>query len=279
MSSGLFDTLKATAARHGACDPLWLKHDEPQKFSTTEAGTSGPEVILLHGLFGALSNWDSMMPHLARYARPIALQFPILTGHRSEVKVKALSTYTEYMIRERQIQPVTLCGNSLGGHVALRLCLASPELVDCMILSGTSGLYEHSVDSLPMRPDKKWVREHMGRVFYNQYHVTDASVDEVHNILSNRTNTLNLIHAARSAKRDNLLKLLPQIKCPVLLLWGEDDSVTTMDVAETFQKHIPNAKLVTVKNCGHAPMIEYPEWFAGEIEKFLQEHSRYFKKP
>lgn len=278
MSPGIFNTLKATAARHGGCDPLWLKNDEPQQFSTSESGTTGPEVILLHGLFGALSNWDSLTPLLAQYARPIALQFPILTGHRSEVKVKALSTYTEYMIRERQLQPVTLCGNSLGGHVALRLSLASPELVDCMILSGTSGLYEHSVDSLPMRPDKKWVREHMLRVFYHPEHVTDASVDEVHNILANRTNTLNLIHAARSAKRDNLLKLLPQIKVPVLLLWGEDDNVTTMDVAETFHKNLPNSKLVTIKNCGHAPMIEHPEWFSNEMEKFLREHSRYYRK-
>lgn len=278
MSQGIFNTLKATAARHGSCDPLWLKNDEVQQFNTVEGGSTGPEVILLHGLLGALSNWDALTPMMAGYAKPIALKLPILTGHRSEVRVKALSTYTEYMIRERQIQPVALCGNSLGGHVALRLCLASPDLVDCMILSGTSGLYEHSVDSLPVRPDKKFVREHMSRVFYNQEHVTEAAIDEIFNILSSRPYTLNLIHAARSAKKDNLLKLLPQIKVPTLLLWGEDDTVTTMDVAETFHKHIPNSKLVTIKNCGHAPMIEYPEWFSNECEKFLREHSRHFKK-
>lgn len=278
MNQGLFNTLKAAAVRHGACDPLWLKHDEPQKFQTIEAGTAGPEVVLLHGLLGALSNWDSLIPYLGNFARPIALQFPILTGHRSEVLVKALSVYTEYLVRERQLQPVALCGNSLGGHVALRLCLASPELVDCLILSGTSGLYEHSVDSLPVRPDKKFVREHMSRVFSNQQFVTEAAIDEIAGILSSRVNTLNLIHAARSAKKDNLLKLLPLIKVPTLLLWGEDDTVTTMDVAETFHKHIPNSKLVSIKNCGHAPMIEHPEWFSNEVEKFLREHSRYFKK-
>ena len=278
MNQGILDTLKATAHRHGACDPQWLKNNEKPTFSTVEAGTAGPEVILLHGLLGALSNWESMQPLVAQYAKTIALQFPILTGHRSEVRVKALSVYTEYLIRERNIGPVALCGNSLGGHVALRLCLASPELVDCLILSGTSGLYEHSVDSLPIRPDKKFVREHMSRVFSNQQFVTEAAIDEIAGILASRSNTLNLIHAARSAKKDNLLKLLPQIKVPTLLLWGEDDSVTTMEVAETFHKHIPNSKLVSIKNCGHAPMIEYPEWFSGEVEKFLREHSRHFKK-
>jgi 2-hydroxy-6-oxonona-2,4-dienedioate hydrolase len=278
MTHGILETLKLTASRHGSCDPLWLKNNEIPKFNTVEHGAAGPEVILLHGLLGALSNWESLEPLMAKYAKAIALQFPILTGHRSEVRVKALSVYTEFLIRQRALAPVALCGNSLGGHVALRLCLASPELVDCLILSGTSGLYEHSVDSLPIRPDKKFVREHMSRVFYNQQFVTDKAVDEIAGILVSRTNTLNLIHAARSAKKDNLLKLLPQIKVPTLLLWGENDTVTTMDVAETFHKHIPNSKLVTIKNCGHAPMIEYPEWFSNEVEKFLREHSRHFKK-
>jgi 2-hydroxy-6-oxonona-2,4-dienedioate hydrolase len=278
MSQGIIDTLKLTAHRHGACDPLWLKNNDKVVFSTVEEGTAGPEVILLHGLLGALSNWESLSPLLAKYAKAIALQFPILSGHRSEVRVKALAVYTEYLIRERNLGPVALCGNSLGGHVAMRLCLASPELVDCLILSGTSGLYEHSVDSLPIRPDKKFVREHMSRVFNNQKFVTEEAIDEIAGILASRSNTLNLIHAARSAKKDNLLSVLPQIKVPTLLLWGEDDTVTTMDVAETFHKHIPNSKLVSIKNCGHAPMIEHPEWFSEQVEKFLREHSRHFKK-
>lgn len=278
MAVGLFDELKRTASQHGSCDPLWLKHDQEPKFQTVEGGKEGPEVVLLHGLLGALSNWDSLFPMLEPFSKPIALHLPILSAHRSEVKVKALSVYTECLVRQRNIGPVALCGNSLGGHIALRLCLASPHLVDCMILSGASGLYEHSVDALPIRPTHKYIREHMARVFYNEHFITDAAVEEIYQILSKRMKVLNLIHAARSAKKDNLLKVLGQIKVPTLLLWGEDDEITTMQVAETFHKHIPNSKLVTIKNCGHAPMIEYPEWFAGEVEKFLKEHSRYHKK-
>ncbi len=262
----------------GACEPKWLKKRKEPQFKVTSSGTAGPELLLLHGLFGAMSNWDSMIPFVDEYARPTAFSFPLLTAHRSEVKVKALAAYTEYYIRREGLAPVALCGNSLGGHVAMRVCLSSPELVDCMVLSATSGLYEHSVDTLPVRMGEKFVREHMSRVFYNQEFVTDEAVNEVVGILTSRLNTLNLIHAARSAKKDNLLEYLKEIKVPVLLLWGEDDTVTTMDVAEAFHKHIPNSKLVTIKGCGHAPMIEHPEWFSGEVEKFLREHSRYFKK-
>lgn len=267
----------------GGCDPIWLKSSAAPTFQTVEntSATDGarkPDMILLHGLFGALSNWDSSFPLFQSYSNPLALQFPIITGHRSEVKVKALAAYTEYFVRMRGLAPVALCGNSLGGHVALRLCLASPQLVDCLILSGTSGLYEHSVDSLPVRPDKNFIREHMSRVFYNSQFITEQAIEEIHQILTKRTNVLNLIHAARSAKKDNLQNLLKNIKVPTLLLWGEDDQVTTMEVAHIFKKLIPNSELVSIKNCGHAPMIEYPEWFSENVERFLRKHSRFYKQ-
>ena len=282
MSEAVLKDVEKSAARMEGCDPLWLKRRKSPTFSVVEKGDEqrsphAPDLILLHGLFGALSNWESTFPLFGHYSNPIALSFPILSGHRSEVKVKALAAYTEFFVRARSLAPVTLCGNSLGGHVAMRLCLASPELVDCLVLSATSGLYEHSVDSLPIRPDERFVREHMARVFYNSEFITDDAVGEIATILKSRMNVLNLIHAARSAKKDNLLHLLPEIKVPVLLLWGEDDQVTTMEVAEAFAKHLPNAELQTIKNCGHAPMIEHPEWFSEHVERFLRKHSRFYK--
>jgi pimeloyl-ACP methyl ester carboxylesterase len=277
MGKGFLQSVKDNLAKWGSVDPLWLKNEQPPEFTTVEMGSDGPEMVLLHGLFGAVSNWNDTQPLMARYCKPIALHFPLLTGHRSEVKVKALALYTDYFVRSRNLQPVALCGNSLGGHVALRLYLAAPELVDCLILSGTSGLYEHSVDALPLRPDASFVRDHMSKVFFQQRFVTDESVQGMVDILSDKMNVLNLIHAARSAKKDNLKDLLGQVTVPTLLIWGEDDQVTTMAVAEAFHKLIPNSELVTFPNCGHAPMIEYPERFAEEVQKFLKKHSRFYK--
>lgn len=275
--TSLFEHAESTAEKLGACEPAWLKEGKEPEFYAVEEGTSGPEIFLLHGLLGAFSNWEATMPEMAKFARPIALHFPILTAHRSEVKVKALAAFTEFYIRKRGVERAILCGNSLGGHVALRLCLAVPELVDCLILSGSSGLYEHSVDALPVRPDRKYLKEHMARVFYNERFITDERVEEIYKVICKRMNTLNLIHAARSAKKDNLLKELKNIQVPTLLLWGENDNITTMEVADIFHSEIPNSELVTVKNCGHAPMIEYPEWFAEQTQKFLEKNSKVYR--
>lgn len=273
MFRSLFDAIKQSSAIFGN-DPSWVKSGIEPNFQTVEApvGAKGPEMVLLHGLFGALSNWQTVTPHFADYTKPIALQFPLTTGPRTDIKVNGLALYTEYFIRKRGIEPTILCGNSLGGHVAMRLYLANPSLVKCMILSATSGLYEHSVDSLPIRPDHRFVREHMNKVFFNSRFVTEEGINEIAEILSDRGRTLNLIHTARSAKRDNMLHELKRIEVPTLLVWGEDDKVTTMEVAETFHKNIKGSKLVTIKNCGHAPMIEHPEWFADEVKKFLRDN-------
>ena len=277
MVKGFFNELRATAARLGFADPQWLKDSQEPKFKTDEPAGVGPELLLLHGLLGAVSNWEKVLPGLAKISKPIAFQLPILTAPRPDVKIKALSLYTEAFIRDRNLGPVAVCGNSLGGHVALRLCLAHPELVDCLILTGSSGLYEHTVEALPVRPDREFIHGHMSQVVYNQELVTKEAIDEIYGIISNKLNLVNLVHAAKSAKRDNLFDLLPQIKVPTLLLWGENDTITPMDVAETFNKRIPGSKLVSIKECGHAPMLEHPEWFTAQIEKFLKENSRYYK--
>ena len=275
MAKGIFKFIKDSLPKLGASDPLWVVNEQEPSFKTVEMGDKGPDLVLLHGLFGALSNWDSVQPLMAEYSKTIALSLPLLSAHRSEVKVKALSMYAEYFVRSRNFAPVSLCGNSLGGHVALRLYLAAPQLVDCLVLTATSGLYEHSVDALPVRPGREFVEEHMKKVFSNQEFVTEEAIMEIVRILEDRTRVLNLIHAARSAKKDNLKDLLGTIKVPTLLLWGEDDQVTTMEVAEMFHKLIPNSQLVSIKNCGHAPMIEHPEWFSEEVKKFLKKHSRH----
>jgi len=94
------DVLHA-ASKMGGCDPEWLKSENGPEFKTIESGNLGPDIILLHGLLGAVSNWDSTLPLFGKFSKTVALHFPILTGHRSEVKVKSLAAFTEYFIRSR----------------------------------------------------------------------------------------------------------------------------------------------------------------------------------
>jgi len=94
MSKGIFVELRETARRLGECDPIWLKKEKEIDFSVAEAGVQGPKLVLLHGLLGQMSNWEAVTPCFARFSRPHAMQFPLLTGHKTEVRVNALCLYT-----------------------------------------------------------------------------------------------------------------------------------------------------------------------------------------
>jgi len=74
---------------------------------------------------------------------------------------------------------------------------------------------------------------------------------------------------AKSAIRHNMAKDLPGINVPTCLIWGKDDKVTPPDVAEEFQKLLPDADLYWIDKCGHAPMMEHPDEFIQIMDQWL----------
>ena len=76
---------------------------------------------------------------------------------------------------------------------------------------------------------------------------------------------------AKSAIRHNMSKDLPKIKVSTALIWGKDDIVTPPEVANDFNKLLPNSKLFWIKKCGHAPMMEHPKEFNNIVKKWFAE--------
>ena len=76
---------------------------------------------------------------------------------------------------------------------------------------------------------------------------------------------------SKSAVRNNLSDRLHEIKCPTLLIWGRNDSVTPPFVGEKFHELIAQSRLVWVEECGHAPMMEHPQRFNEILDAFLKD--------
>ncbi|MBN8703338.1 MAG: alpha/beta hydrolase [Bacteroidetes bacterium] len=239
-------------------------------FDFKQAGSIGPEMLMLHGLIGNAANWDNVTNQLKKWSCTYSLNLPIANGFGEDKSIHSLSNYAHKFVEQHHYQKSIICGNSLGGHIALRMYLSNPSKVKALILTGTSGLYEKGVGELSLRPTRQQIYDLMREVVYEEKHLKEEDIQHVESIVSNRHSFINLIRYAKSAKKDNLSKLLPQIKCPVLLIWGENDTITPLDTAQKFNARIPNSKLVVLPKCGHAPMIEYPELFAYEVEKFVK---------
>ncbi len=241
------------------------------KFTYAEAGAGRP-LIILHGLMGALSNFDHVFNHFSDNGYKVLIpELPLYSLPLIKTNVKNLAKFLHDFLEYKNLENVVLLGNSLGGHIALYYIKNYPKDVAALVLTGSSGLYENSMgNNYPRRGDKEFVRVKTEEVFYKKELVTDALVDDVYNIINNRDTLVRTLSVAKSAVRHNMAQDLPNMNQPTCLIWGKNDTVTPPEVAEDFHKLLPNSDLFWIDKCGHAPMMEYPEEFNDVLEQWFK---------
>jgi pimeloyl-ACP methyl ester carboxylesterase len=228
-------------------------------------------MVLLHGLFGGLSNWHGVIAHFQPNYELHIPELPIFERHSGD-PLAHLTDYLEFYIHKNSLTNVILVGNSLGGHVAILYTHRHPENVNRLVLTGSSGLYENtSMGGYPRRSSYEYIRERVAYTFYDPAVATGSLVDEVFNITTDAGKCMSIVRTAKSAQRHYVAGLLPAIHTPTLLIWGEDDKITPPHVAKEFEHHLPNASLVMLKHCGHAPMMERAAEFNRVMEGWLAE--------
>ncbi len=243
---------------------------QQDKFKFIEEG-SGEPLLLLHGLFGALSNFQDLIEHFKKQYLVIVPLLPLFELDIFHTTVGGFEKFVHKFIEVRNYNNIHLLGNSLGGHVALVHILKHPERIKSLTLTGSSGLFESGMgDSYPKRGNMDYIRTKTQLTFYDPNLATDDLVNEVFEITNNRLKVIKIISLAKSAIRNNLGEELNQIIQPTLLIWGKNDTITPPFVAEEFNKLLPNSELHFIDKCGHAPMMEVPDEFNNILEVFLK---------
>ncbi|MFZ6025344.1 MAG: alpha/beta fold hydrolase [Bacteroidota bacterium] len=246
---------------------------QQDKFKFIEEGEGEP-LLLLHGLFGALSNFRDLIEHFRPKCKVVVPMLPLFDLDIFHTSVGGLEKYVQKFIEARGYTGIHLLGNSLGGHVALVHILKHPEKIKSLILTGSSGLFENGMgDSYPKRGDYEYIKKKTQLTFYDPNTATKELVDEVFEITNNRIKVIKIIALAKSAIRNNLGEELNQIKQPTLLIWGNNDTITPPFVGKEFNRLIPNSELHFVDKCGHAPMMEVPLEFNQILDGFLNKLS------
>jgi pimeloyl-ACP methyl ester carboxylesterase len=230
----------------------------------------GEVLLLLHGLMGALSNWDRVVAEFSPHYRVIIPILPIYDLPLLTTGVKTLAKYVHKFVKYKRLTDVTLLGNSLGGHVALIYVLSHPAYVKAMVLTGSSGLYENAFGgTFPKRESYDFVKEIVEYTFYDPKTATKELIDEVYKTINDRHSVIRILAMAKSAIRHNMNKDLHKIKVPVSLIWGRNDKITPPEVAIEFNQLLPDSELHWIDECGHAPMMEQPEAFNKALKGFL----------
>ncbi len=243
---------------------------EENGFKYIEQG-KGEVLLLLHGLMGALSNWEYVIEEFSKEYRVIIPMLPIYELPLLTIGVKTLSKFVHKFVKFKELEDVVVLGNSLGGHVALIYALNHPEKLKSIVLAGSSGLYENAFGgSFPRRESYEFIKGKTEYTFYDPKTATKELVDEVYESVNNRHKVIRLLAMAKSAIRHNMAKELHKIHVPVALIWGKNDKITPPEVAVEFSQLLPNAELTWIDQCGHAPMMEQPEEFNRILKGFLE---------
>lgn len=239
------------------------------EFEYLEIG-EGRTLVVLHGLFGALSNFSDLINDFSGKYKIVVPIMPLYSLPLLETGVKTLSKYIDRFMEYKNYNDVILLGNSLGGHVAMVYYLSNPNRIHSMILTGSSGLYENAFGgSFPRREDKEYLRKKVAVTFYDPAMVTDELLEEVHEIIKDRNKLIRVLAIAKSAIRHNLSNEIEKIKVPTCLIWGKDDKITPPEVAEDFHRLLPDSELFWIDKCAHAPMMERPTEFNAILKAWL----------
>jgi pimeloyl-ACP methyl ester carboxylesterase len=250
---------------------MTLNIKESGGFKFVDEG-QGPVLLLLHGLFGALSNWQGVVTCFSRDYRVVIPMLPIYDMPLKEAGLDGLRKFVERFVDFMQLQDMIIMGNSLGGHIALVYTLKNPDKVKKLVLTGSSGLFEDSMGgSYPKRGNYAYIKERVEYTFYNPQVATKELVDEVFETTNSIPKAMRIVAIAKSAQRHNMAEDIPQIKVPTLLIWGLNDTITPPMVAHEFNRLLPHATLRFIDRCCHAPMMEHPEKFNELVTDFLKD--------
>jgi pimeloyl-ACP methyl ester carboxylesterase len=241
---------------------------------------NGYPVMLVHGGIGdANLTWHAAIPLLADEYHIFAPDLPGF-GDSTSLKqaggIRALCDWLLAFIDALHIEQIVLISNSFGGLIVRAFAAYYPNRVPAVIISNGGILpnipaFVSLVARIPLVGSILFNRigkeacssESLAKMIYVEGILTPEFVKTV------AANAQNFGRLLRMTAAYPLPKTLAP-KIPVLLLWGTEDRIATLDEANQIQQEIPGAKLAEITECGHAPQLEEPDVFAVQVKGFLR---------
>lgn len=241
-----------------------------------ETGPSdGPTVVLLHGAGGTVDDpvggWAALVPAMADRFHLVLVEH---RGHGRTANPAGAMTFEQMgddvaaLVERLGAGPVHLGGISDGGVTALDCALRRPDLVRTLTVIGTN----HRVDAATLaavddldadavaaaHPDAAaaFAARHDGGKYPGYWKDLIAQVKA--------NNAVNPSWTAEDLRR---------VRCPTLLVAGEDDPFANIDQIVVMRREIPRAEWLIVNHAGHAVHFEHPGFVGARIADFVARHS------
>lgn len=262
-----------------------MKTDLEGGYLVSDKTGNGVPVLFIHGYPLSRRIWDPQKNELSKYATVITID---LRGHGESFpfdgaySMDLLADDCKFILEAEQVNaPLVICGLSMGGYITFAMYRKYPHLFKGMILTSTRA----GADSLEGKTNRDAaiklatdrgvdaIANNMINKIVSPLTISSnpGLVKTIHDIMAN-TSTLGVIGALQGMRdRPDSTSLLSQIKCPVLIIHGEDDQLIPIKDAESMHHLMPGSKMVKVPRAGHLPNMEQAREFNRIIQNFLSD--------
>ncbi len=247
---------------------------------------TGETIVLLHGFGSNKDTWVRFTRSLPGEYHVIAFDLP---GHGDSTKEND-ETYTIDFITQvfaeaadaLKLNRFHLAGNSMGGWVGMLYTNRNPERVITLGLFDTAGANSPEASDLykAILEGNNILVPASESDFYNLlkyvYHKEPSLPWPVKPVLARRA-----VEDAPFRQKmfkdiwgnpEDIAPVLPDLRLPVLILWGAQDRMTHISTIKVLERYLLNSRTVIIPDCGHVPMLEKPKETALEYAAFLKEH-------
>jgi pimeloyl-ACP methyl ester carboxylesterase len=224
---------------------------------------SGPVVVLVHGLGGRAEDWRELAPYLVKAGFRVYL--PDLFGYGQSEKPADFS----YSVSDEAeavagffdalgLKRVDLGGWSMGGVIVQHMAVRHPEQVRRLMLFDSTGIYEIPKWNVrlftPTTPDE--LNQLNALLTPHPQPVPEYIAQDVLRVSKQNAWVIQRAVETMLTGRDATDELLPQLKMPVLIVWGAEDRVFPVSQAEKMHSLVPQSELEIFPGCGHLAPVQ-----------------------
>jgi len=239
---------------------------------------SGPAVVLVHGLGGRAEDWLSLSRFLVKAG--FRVYTPDLIGYgRSEKPADfsyAVHDEAEQVVAFLDVmglRQVDLGGWSMGGGIAQHVAGKHPERVRRLILFDSIGIWEKPDWNVGLfTPTSPAELDQLDALLMpNPPQVPGFIAQDILRISKNRAWVIHRATDSMLTGQDATDNLLPQLKMPVLIVWGAKDRIIPLSIGEKMQALVPHSRLAVFPGCGHLAPGQCADRIAPTVVDFLKQ--------
>jgi pimeloyl-ACP methyl ester carboxylesterase len=260
-----------------------------------QQGDSGSTVLLLHGISCSVLEWEHNIAALATQHQVIALDLlgcglsdkPLDAAYDMASQARFVFDFMDAM----GLSSVNLVGNSMGGRIAMECAAMRPERVNSLVLSAPAGvgvdtLFNFRLASIPVlgelltKPSMFGLGMIWKLAFHDKSFVTRDMVAEKVTLAQQPHAQTVFLRTLRSllgfggfheAPRQAFLARIAKIRCPSLVIWGQQDQFLPVSHVQVLKPLLPHAQYELIDQCGHVPMTEITDRFNRMVLAFLHQ--------